>query len=330
MTNHPSTPSQGADGGESARTRRGPAGRHHRPSEVEQALTEFADHTQQAVEAVNKRAGRDILAATAVALGILGVIAVSLVWCPWVFVALVAAAIAGGQIETGHVLAKHRGAHVVFVPLLIGSVLGSVGVYAMFQFGWLSPMLYWVGVLGLTAVVIMAVRLSGPIEGYVCDTTASLFLLLYPGLLATSLILIVAGPDGPARLATFVVGVAATDTGGYLVGVLFGKHQFAPRISPKKSWEGVAGSVVLACVLVPLMVALVLHEQWWKGLVLALVLVVVGIAGDLVESVIKRDVNIKDMGTLLPGHGGIMDRIDGYILAGFPAWVLMSWMFNGV
>ncbi len=280
------------------------------------------------VEAINKRAGRDILAATGVAVLLLAVAGAALLWAPWVFVLIVVVGIGGAQLEMGHVLARHRGVAIQYLPLLVGTALVILGAYVAHWLAPLSPGWWVVGSTGLVAVLILCLRLRGPLDGYVRDVSSSLLLLVYPGLLATSLIFIVAGDQGPARIATFIVGVAATDTGGYLLGVLIGRHPFAPRISPKKSWEGVVGSVVLAGVAVTLMVALLLHQDWWKGLILALVLVVVSILGDLVESVIKRDIGIKDMGTVLPGHGGLMDRLDGYLLAALPAWLTMCGLFG--
>jgi phosphatidate cytidylyltransferase len=133
--------------------------------------------------------------------------------------------------------------------------------------------------------------------------------------------------QGPALTFAFLLTVAATDTGGHLMGMAIGKHPVAPRISPKKSWEGLVGSVLLACASGLVTVIFLLHDAWWKGIILALVIVVVAFLGDLVESQIKRDLGIKDMGNLIPGHGGIMDRMDSYILAAFPAWLVIMWLF---
>ncbi|MDR2930340.1 MAG: phosphatidate cytidylyltransferase [Propionibacteriaceae bacterium] len=309
-------------------------GHRHVPSgaeaTVEHALTEFADATQHAVAEVNRRAGRDIIAAVGVAIVILAALGSTLVWFPWGFVVIVALGVAAAQIELSGVLAAKRQVRVQKVPLIAGSVVLALGSYAVDAFGLMSPALLAVWVVGLTSVVILVVRLAGPTSGYLRDVGASVFLLIYPGLLASGVVSLLSHDQGPWWVATLVVGVAATDTGGYLVGVVIGKHQFAPRISPKKSWEGVAGSVVLAGCLVTLMVTVLLHQTWWKGVILAMVIVVTAIAGDLVESVIKRDLGVKDMGDLLPGHGGVMDRVDGYILAAFPTWLTMVFLFGGV
>jgi len=296
-------------------------------SDVEQAFTDFADTAKQTVDAVNKRAGRDIFVATGVAIIILAAVGACLLWFNWGIVIIAAAAVPGAQVELGRALAKHRGGKIVFPPVMAGSALFIVGAYVSRVYPtWLPPSaLLWI--IGLTIIVIMLWRLWGPIEGYVADVTSTVFLLGYPCLLFSALVFLLARPEGAALIATYVVGIAASDTGGYFMGVLIGKHPMAPKISPKKSWEGVAGSFLLSGIGVILMVVLLLSDSWWKGLVLAVVLVVVGILGDLVESVIKRDLGVKDLGTLIPGHGGIMDRLDSYILAAVPAWLVMEWLF---
>ncbi|HMZ15665.1 MAG TPA: phosphatidate cytidylyltransferase, partial [Mycobacterium sp.] len=114
------------------------------------------------------------------------------------------------------------------------------------------------------------------------------------------------------------------DIGGYIAGVLFGKHPLAPAISPKKSWEGLGGSLLFGITAAVLSVMFLLHQPAWVGLPLGLMLVITGVLGDLVESQIKRDMGIKDMGTLLPGHGGIMDRIDAMLPSAVAGWIVLT------
>jgi phosphatidate cytidylyltransferase len=121
-----------------------------------------------------------------------------------------------------------------------------------------------------------------------------------------------------------MVTVVASDVGGYAAGVLFGKHPMAPSISPKKSWEGLVGSV-LACMLAATpMIALGLHGPWWGGAVFGAAVAVSATVGDLAESLIKRDLGIKDMGDLLPGHGGLMDRLDSLLATAVVAYLLLT------
>ncbi|MDR2895419.1 MAG: phosphatidate cytidylyltransferase [Propionibacteriaceae bacterium] len=301
--------------------------RHH-PSDAQEALAELADAGHQAVEAVNRRAGRDIFAATGVAVVLLGLMALCLMFFHWGVVILVLAAAVGGQIEVGRQVSAHRRVKMDYLPLIIGSVALSSGAFLLAQTGWFSASLWVLGLTGLEAVVILGIRLRGAFEGYLGDVQANLLVMIYPGLMVVPVIFMLTESAGPAWIATFVLVIAASDTGGYLLGLMIGRHPLAPHISPKKTWEGVLGSLILATVVTELMVVLVLDEHWWKGLVLAVVLVAAGIAGDLVESVIKRDLGVKDMGSILPGHGGIMDRIDSYVFAAFPAWCLMGILFG--
>jgi phosphatidate cytidylyltransferase len=133
-----------------------------------------------------------------------------------------------------------------------------------------------------------------------------------------------APPDGSARIITFLIMVVASDTGGYAAGVLFGKHPMAPSISPKKSWEGFSGSVVAAMIGGTLTVWLLLGGQWWQGLLVGAAVAVTATGGDLAESLIKRDLGVKDMGNLLPGHGGVMDRMDSLLPSAVVSCLLLA------
>jgi phosphatidate cytidylyltransferase len=118
--------------------------------------------------------------------------------------------------------------------------------------------------------------------------------------------------------------VVCSDVGGYTAGVLFGKHLMVPAISPKKSWEGLGGSLLFGITASVLAVAFLLHKPGWVGVPLGLMLVITGTLGDLVESQVKRDLGIKDMGTLLPGHGGLMDRIDAMLPSAVATWIVLT------
>lgn len=121
-----------------------------------------------------------------------------------------------------------------------------------------------------------------------------------------------------------MICVVASDIGGYTAGVLAGAHPMAPSISPKKSWEGFAGSMAAGLVAGGLSVALLLQGRWWLGVLFGAVLVATATAGDLIESTVKRDLGIKDMGHLLPGHGGLMDRLDSLLPSAVVSWLLLS------
>ncbi len=148
-------------------------------------------------------------------------------------------------------------------------------------------------------------------------------------LLGSFAALMLAEEQGAARLVTFALVVTMSDAGGLVAGVLFGKHPMAPLISPKKSWEGFAGSMVFGVVAGVAMAILVLRVEFWVGIVLGVALVVVATCGDLIESMIKRDLKIKDMSSFLPGHGGVMDRLDSLLVAAPVAWLIMYILVHG-
>ena len=189
---------------------------------------------------------------------------------------------------------------------------------------------YWMqarwalGALALTGIGVLGWRLKDGPDGYVRDVTAGIFTLLYLPLAAVFVALMLAEPDGSRRAFIFVVLTVCSDTGGYLAGILFGKHPMAPAISPKKTWEGLGGSAVLCLAAGLIMVPDLLGGHLWQGLVLGAAAVAVATLGDLVESMIKRDLQIKDMGHLLPGHGGIMDRLDSLLVMAPVVWLLLA------
>ena len=189
---------------------------------------------------------------------------------------------------------------------------------------WILP----VGV-ALTVMAALIWRLPKGAPGFVRDMSASLAIIAYVPLLGSFAPLMLAGERGAARVVTFLLIVVMNDVGGYVAGVLFGKHQMAPRISPKKSWEGFAGSVFFGIVAGVLMAVYGLHVPFWVGILLGVCLVSVATCGDLVESMIKRDLGIKDMSSFLPGHGGVMDRLDSLLVAAPVAWVIMYVLVPG-
>jgi phosphatidate cytidylyltransferase len=166
-------------------------------------------------------------------------------------------------------------------------------------------------------------------EDFVRDVTANSFVLSYAPLMGGFAALIAASPDGADRVLVFIVLSIASDIGGYAAGVLFGKHPMAPRISPKKSWEGFAGSVTLQIILGAGMFVLLLESQWWKGAIVGAVMAATATLGDFIESAIKRDMGIKDMSNLLPGHGGVMDRLDSLIPNTVVAYTLFALTLGG-
>ena len=177
---------------------------------------------------------------------------------------------------------------------------------------------------GLTCVAVLLWRAVDGLQAAVRDIAGGIFVAAYVPFLASFSILMLAGPDGAWRVFVFILVTVCSDVGGYAVGVVAGRHPMAPSVSPKKSWEGFAGSVA-ACVLGgALSVSLALHGPWWAGALVGLAAAVTATVGDLTESTVKRDLGIKDMGSILPGHGGLMDRLDSLLLVGPVVWALLT------
>lgn len=216
----------------------------------------------------------------------------------------------------------HQGltARQINVPIIPVGVGGAI-VYGVGY--WQGP-LWAVGALGLTFVAVLAWRLPGSVQGYVRDVSAAIFALSYLWLMATFVALMLAKPDGAHRTLVFLILVVCSDTGAYFAGILFGRHLMAPKISPKKTWEGMAGSVFACLAAGSLGMVYLLHGKVWTGLVLGAAAAGAATLGDLVESMIKRDLEIKDMGSILPGHGGVLDRIDAMLIVAPVAWLLLT------
>jgi phosphatidate cytidylyltransferase len=192
--------------------------------------------------------------------------------------------------------------------------------------------MYWLGALpalgalALTVVAVFAWRLPGGPSGYVKDVTAGVFALIYLPFMAMFVPAMLSPADGTRRVLTFIILTICSDIGGYFAGITLGRggrHLMAPVISPKKTWEGFAGSVVACLIAGWLCITLLLHGHAWQGLLTGAAAVLAAILGDLVESMIKRDLDIKDMGTLLPGHGGLLERLDSLLLVAPVVWLLL-------
>jgi phosphatidate cytidylyltransferase len=192
---------------------------------------------------------------------------------------------------------------------------------------------YWLGPKGdlatvaVTMLAIAAYRLAHGTDGYLTDVATSGFALLYLPFLASFVAAMLAHPDGARRVITFVIITICSDIGGYFAGITLGRgtrHPMVPAISPKKTWEGTAGSAVACLIAGWLTVTYLLHGHPWQGLLLGAATVATAIGGDLVASSIKRDLGIKDFGKLLPGHGGVLDRLDSLLFTAPVAWLLLE------
>jgi phosphatidate cytidylyltransferase len=262
------------------------------------------------------RAGRNLPAALAVGLAMGGVVLVTLYTVKPVFLGVVALAIVVGMYEFSRALAT-KDIKAPFIPLAAGAIAIVVTSYVDGRHAMTAAMLYAIPLL-------VAWRVVRGSDGLVADLSSSLLALLYVGFLAGFAGLMLAAHDGDRRVTCFVATVVASDVGGYATGVLFGKHLLAPKISPKKSIEGLVGSTIMCASAGLILCTSLLHTAWWQGVVFGLAVVTSATLGDLGESMLKRDLGIKDMGTLIPGHGGILDRLDSLLPTAPVAWALLA------
>jgi phosphatidate cytidylyltransferase len=255
----------------------------------------------------NGRAGRNLPAAIGVGLTLGGIVVASLFYRREAFLGVIVLALFVATWEMARAV-RPSGARPPMVPLLAGGV-AMVG-------------LAWYGgaealTLGLVATAVAAIvwRLADGPDGYQRDVVAAMLIAVYVPFLGGFAVLLDRPDDGALRVIVTLAGVVLSDTGGYVAGVFFGRHAMAPSVSPKKSWEGAVGSLVAAGIGGAILLHYVLHVVWWYGAVFGVAVSIASILGDLAESLIKRDLGIKDMSHLLPGHGGLMDRLDSVLFA---------------
>jgi phosphatidate cytidylyltransferase len=264
-----------------------------------------------------KRAGRDLRAAIGVGVGLGVLVAASLFIVKAVFIGVIAVAVVVGLWELTSRLDEKKGIKAPLVPLAVGGAAMVVAGYVRGAEG------AWVA-MALTALAVLVWRMTEPPEDYLRDVTAGVFAAFYVPFLATFVALLLRADDGPQRVLMFLILTVVSDTGAYAVGWRFGTHKLAPRISPGKTREGLLGAIAFSMVAGALCMQFMIDDGvWWQGLLTGLAVAVSATLGDLGESMIKRDLGIKDMGTLLPGHGGIMDRLDSLLPTAPVVWLLL-------
>ncbi|MFJ5534397.1 phosphatidate cytidylyltransferase [Streptomyces sp. NPDC093261] len=320
----PEVPAQGGDQDDDRGAARlsGPLFRDDQPQApshwaASQNPEPMPDAQQPAPAPQKKSAGRDLGAAIGVGVGLGVVIVVSLFIVKAVFVGVVAVAVVVGLWELTKRLEERKGIKAPLVPLAVGGAAMVVAGYVRGTEG------AWVA-MALTALAVLLWRMTEPPDGYLKDVTAGVFAAFYVPFLATFVAMMLTADDGPQRVLTFLLLTVVSDTGAYAVGWRFGSHKLAPRISPGKTREGLVGAVTFAMGAGALCMQYLIHDgSWWQGLLLGLAVAASATLGDLGESMIKRDLGIKDMGTLLPGHGGIMDRLDSLLPTAPVVWLLL-------
>lgn len=267
-------------------------------------------------ESNTSRAGRNLPAAIASGVALGAIVLVSLFTVKWLFgvVVVLALLIAGREFIAAF---QGRNIRVARTPVYVSIVAFPALSYVY------GPQSILVA-LGIAIIAVLIWRISRGTDGYVRDVTASIFLIAYLPFMAGFLMATLAADNGPQRVVVFVLLTISNDIGGYAAGVLFGRHPIAPMISPKKSWEGFAGSVLMQAGVGAASFVWLLDAPWWQGVIAGVVLAVTATAGDFAESAMKRDLGIKDMGSFLPGHGGMMDRLDSLVPNAFTSWVLFT------
>ena len=269
-----------------------------------------------ASEPKRTRTGRNLPAAIGIGVVLGGLVLVTLFTVKSTFLAYMGAVVGVGLWELRQALAD-RGISIPLIPIVAGGA-------AMFTLA------YWYGTqpalaaLAITVLVLMAWRLPGGPPGYLRDLSASVLALAWVPMLGVFVPLMLSMPDGARRTLIFILLAVCSDVGGYFAGIFTGRHPMAPGISPKKTWEGFGGSVVACLAAGAISLPLLLHAHVWQGLILGAVAVAAATLGDLVESMIKRDLEIKDMGRVFPGHGGAMDRLDSLVFVAPVTWLLLT------
>jgi phosphatidate cytidylyltransferase len=265
--------------------------------------------------AKTRRTGRNLPVALVVGVGMGALAIVTLFTVKATFLVYVGAAVGVALWELSRAL-QTRGIGLPLVPVAAGAAATIT-------------LAYWEGTraltaaIGFTVIAILAWRMRGGTTGYLASVTAGVFALAYIPLLASFVSLMLAAPDGARRTLVFLIVTVCSDIGGYFTGILTGRHLMVPAISPKKTWEGLAGSV-LACVLGgAIAVPTLLHAAVWQGVLVGAAAVTAATLGDLAASMLKRDLTIKDWGSILPGHGGILDRIDSLVITAPVVWLLL-------
>lgn len=296
---------------------------------IRQARTGFEQHVAHARQEfdernarIKQRTGRDLIRATAIGIGIGVLVVASLVFVKWSFVLVALAAAVLGTFELTRAL-QAGGRRVDLAPQLAAAVLLIVTGYVG------DPWLHW-SMLFVAIVLVLVWRMlaqmaaqDGRVYSEVLqDVVAGGFLPVYVPFLASMSVVLLREPGGEWWVLAFVILVVIADTGAYAAGLSFGRHPMAPRISPKKTWEGFAGSLLASLAVGALLAQFMLGIPWWAGLILGAVLAGTATLGDLGESMLKRDLGIKDMSSWLPGHGGVLDRLDSILPSAVAALAL--------
>jgi phosphatidate cytidylyltransferase len=303
-----------------------------RKGEIETHVSQARDHFDQANERIKERTGRDLILAIVIGVAFGAALVASLLFIKWLFVPIAMAAGLLGTYELSRAL-RAGGRRVDVIAQLIAAV-GVLLAGASGQF-WLSWVVLIVAVSFIAVWRMVAQMVVGDGRTYgdvLSDVVVGAFVQVYVPFLTSVAIMLLLQERGEWWVLSFVAIAVAADTCAYVAGLSFGKHPMAPRISPKKTWEGFAGAVAGSLAVGVALAVYLLELQWWCGLILGAVILLSATLGDLGESMLKRDLGIKDMSSWLPGHGGLLDRLDSILPSTIPAlalyFLLSPWMVS--
>lgn len=263
-------------------------------------------------DAINKRAGRKLLPSILVSLLLLAIIFTTINTEPLLFFGFIWVVIMIGVREIAHAYRK-GGIELPGYVLMIAATVLLVATWNGETEGLAVS-------AGLTIPILMFTLLLISQKDFIKRSTSAVFITFYLAVLGGFILLLANHPDGALRILALVVLIACNDTFAYIAGVLLGKHKLAPSISPKKSWEGLIGGAMASIVGGSLIFHYLFEVNWIVGAAIGVMTVITATCGDLIESAIKRDLAIKDMSNLLPGHGGIMDRLDSALFTAPAVW----------
>lgn len=290
--------------------------------EFKQGIKNLEATLQETNAKIEKKAGRNLFFAIGTGLIFAAIFIGSLFWAKPVFALLVAALVVLASLELTNAY-RGSGRRVPRVGIVISSLLVLAGAFWFGAQGALSGMLAGLFLLMIWRLIEGLVpRWEVPAKTLTRDVFSGLFTLLYIAFLGSFAILLVKIQRGEFWVFTMVAVVVLIDIGAFAAGVLFGKHKMTPRISPNKTWEGFAGGAVAGTTMAIFCAIFLLKQPWWIGVVLGLLMLITATMGDLVESLIKRNLGIKDMSGWIPGHGGFLDRLDSLLPSTVPVYVV--------
>ncbi len=293
-----------------------------RRAELKAQMEATRAQIDQANEKIEARTGRNLPLAILIGLALGLAMLFSLIVVKEIFMIVAAFLIGFTAFELASAL-RTSGRRVPRWPTVLAAL---ATVPAAFYLG--DSGRWFVSLGGIAFVVLWRVaelanpRLRAPARQVWMDLASGTFIQVYVPFLASFAVLLTAQEGGEWWTLAFLILVVSVDTGAYVTGLTLGRHPMAPRISPKKTWEGFAGSVAVAFLAGILLSVFMIGEPWWFGFVFGAVILVTGTVGDLTESLLKRDLGIKDISTWLPGHGGFLDRMDSIVLSAPAAYVL--------